>query len=122
MAWNLDPLSKARLEALGRPVRVGLIGAGKFGSMFLAQVPRTPGRVVAAIADLSANRAPSACATVGWSDELNLIPEKNLFCPQNIVLSFSAFSGTGSTTSQCSMILPSATRKMLTIALPRSPG
>ena len=27
----------------GRPVRVGLIGAGKFGSMYLSQAPRTPG-------------------------------------------------------------------------------
>ena len=29
--------------AEGRPIRVGLIGAGKFGSMYLAQIPRTPG-------------------------------------------------------------------------------
>ena len=28
-------------ETDGKPVRVGLIGAGKFGSMFLAQVPTT---------------------------------------------------------------------------------
>ena len=27
----------------GRPIRVGLIGAGKFGSMYLAQAQRTPG-------------------------------------------------------------------------------
>ena len=26
-----------------RPIRVGLIGAGKFGAMYLAQIPRTPG-------------------------------------------------------------------------------
>ena len=31
----------------GNPVRVGLIGAGKFGSMFLSQVPTTPGLEVA---------------------------------------------------------------------------
>ena len=24
-----------------KPIRVGLIGAGKFGSMYLAQIPRT---------------------------------------------------------------------------------
>ena len=30
-------------QAEGRPVRIGLIGAGKFGSMYLAQIPRTPG-------------------------------------------------------------------------------
>ena len=38
--------------AQGRPVRVGLIGAGKFGSMYLAQVPRTLGVHLVAIADL----------------------------------------------------------------------
>ena len=35
----------AKLETraqAGRPVRVGLIGAGKFGSMYLSQAPRTP--------------------------------------------------------------------------------
>ena len=30
-------------EAQGRPLRVGLIGAGKFAATYLAQVPRTPG-------------------------------------------------------------------------------
>ena len=39
--------------AQGKPVRVGLIGAGKFGSMYLAQVPRTPGVHLVGIADLS---------------------------------------------------------------------
>ena len=39
---NLHRLLGQRLEA-GRPVRIGLIGAGKFGSMFLSQVPTTPG-------------------------------------------------------------------------------
>jgi predicted homoserine dehydrogenase-like protein len=55
--------------AEGRPVRVGLIGAGKFGSMFLAQVPSTPGIEVAAIADLAPDRARDACRLVGWSEE-----------------------------------------------------
>ncbi len=36
-----------------RPVRVGLIGAGKFGSMYLSQAPRTPGIHLVAVADLS---------------------------------------------------------------------
>ena len=65
---NLHRLLARRLEA-GRPVRVGLIGAGKFGSMFLAQVPSTPGIEVAAIADLAPDRAREACRRVGWSDE-----------------------------------------------------
>jgi len=52
----------------GRPVRVGLVGAGKFGSMFLSQVPATPGLAVCAIADLDPDRARAACREVGWSD------------------------------------------------------
>ena len=51
-----------------RPVRVGLIGAGKFGSMFLAQVPTTPGLEVSTIVDLDVERARRACRTVGWDD------------------------------------------------------
>jgi predicted homoserine dehydrogenase-like protein len=50
----------------GEPVRVGLIGAGKFGSMFLSQVPTTPGLRVSAVADLDPDRARGACANVGW--------------------------------------------------------
>ena len=65
---NLYRLLQKRTEA-GRPVRVGLIGAGKFGSMFLSQVPTTPGLEVAAIADLSPDRARQACRNVGWNDE-----------------------------------------------------
>jgi predicted homoserine dehydrogenase-like protein len=64
---NLYSLLRKRVEA-GRPVRVGLIGAGKFGSMFLSQVPTTPGLEVAAIADLSPDRARAACRSVGWDD------------------------------------------------------
>ena len=64
---NLHRLLGKRLEA-GRPVRVGLIGAGKFGSMFLAQVPSSPGIEVAAIADLAPDRAREACRRVGWTD------------------------------------------------------
>jgi predicted homoserine dehydrogenase-like protein len=52
--------------AAGKPVRVGLIGAGKFGSMYLAQVPRTPGVHLAGIADLSPAGARRNLARVGW--------------------------------------------------------
>jgi predicted homoserine dehydrogenase-like protein len=55
--------------AAGKPVRVGLIGAGKFGSMYLAQVPRTPGMQVVAIADLSPAGARRNLARVGWPEE-----------------------------------------------------
>ena len=52
------------------PVKVALIGAGKFGSMFLSQVPTTAGLEVAVIADLKPENAIKACKNVGWSNEL----------------------------------------------------
>jgi predicted homoserine dehydrogenase-like protein len=52
-----------------RPVRIGLIGAGKFGSMYLAQVPRTPGVHLVGIADLSPVGARANLARVGWEAE-----------------------------------------------------
>lgn len=55
--------------AQGRPIRVGLIGAGKFGSMYLAQVPRTPGVHLVGIADLSPEAACRNLARVGWQAE-----------------------------------------------------
>ena len=55
--------------AQGKPVRIGLIGAGKFGSMYLAQVPRTPGVHLAGIADLSPDAARANLARVGWKPE-----------------------------------------------------
>ena len=58
----------AKLQARGRPVRVGLIGSGKFGSMFLNQVPTTPGLEVTVIADLNPDRAHAAMVHVGWDD------------------------------------------------------
>ncbi len=65
---NLYRLLQLRVAA-GKPVRVGLIGAGKFGSMFLAQVPSTPGIEVAVIADLAPDCAKQACRHVGWDSE-----------------------------------------------------
>src|ERR1700704_2072666 len=62
---NLHHLLNAR-HAAGKPVRVALIGAGKFGSMFLSQVPHTPGLEVPVIVDLDPDRAREACRTVGW--------------------------------------------------------
>jgi predicted homoserine dehydrogenase-like protein len=59
----------ARAEA-NEPVRVGLIGAGKFGSMFLSQVPTTPGLKVSVIADLNPDNARKTCKSVGWNDAL----------------------------------------------------
>jgi predicted homoserine dehydrogenase-like protein len=56
-------------QARGRPVRAGLIGAGKFGSMFLSQVPTISGLEVTAIADLDVGRARAACRAVGWTGD-----------------------------------------------------
>jgi predicted homoserine dehydrogenase-like protein len=64
---NLTTLLAARQQS-GRPIRAALIGAGKFGSMFLSQVPTIPGLEVTAIADLDPKRAQNACRTVGWDE------------------------------------------------------
>jgi len=58
-----------RRAAEGRPIRVALIGAGKFGSMYLAQVPRTPGVQLLGIADLSPDAARANLARVGWEPQ-----------------------------------------------------
>ena len=62
---NLFRLLQAR-HAAGKPVRVALIGAGKFGSMFLSQVPHTRGLEVPVIVDLDPDRAKDSCRAVGW--------------------------------------------------------
>jgi predicted homoserine dehydrogenase-like protein len=53
----------------GNPVRVGLIGAGKFGAMFLSQALRTPGLELAGIADLFPDRARAALENVGGATD-----------------------------------------------------
>ncbi|MGZ8228379.1 MAG: NAD(P)H-dependent oxidoreductase [Burkholderiales bacterium] len=65
---NLHALLCRRAEQ-GKPLRVALIGAGKFGSMFLSQAYRTRGVHVIAIADLDPARARAALARVGWRAE-----------------------------------------------------
>jgi predicted homoserine dehydrogenase-like protein len=54
-------------QSAGKPIRVALIGAGKFGSMYLAQVPKTPGLHLVAIADLSPTNAKANLDRVGWN-------------------------------------------------------
>jgi len=56
-------------QAAGRPVTVGLIGAGKFGTMFLSQARLTQGMQVAGVADLDVTRARSQLNTAGWPAE-----------------------------------------------------
>jgi len=65
---NLHRLLLQR-AADGKPLRVALIGAGKFGSMFLSQVRRTPGLHLVAICDLAPQRAKESLQRVGWPAE-----------------------------------------------------
>jgi predicted homoserine dehydrogenase-like protein len=65
---NLHRMLLERAEKKG-PIRVGLIGAGKFGTMFLAQVRLTPGMQILGIADLNLERAREACRRTGWPAE-----------------------------------------------------
>ncbi len=65
---NLSSMMQQRV-ASGRPVRVGLIGAGKFGSMVLAQAQRIDGFHVVAVADLDVGKARASLARVGWPEE-----------------------------------------------------
>ena len=52
-----------------KSIKVGLIGAGKFGSMYLSQIPTTPGVHLVGIADLSPQQVKSNLARVGWKPE-----------------------------------------------------
>ena len=65
---NLARLLAARAAAQ-RPVTVGVIGAGKFGAMFLAMAARSPGIHVAVIADLAPARARENLTRIGWAPE-----------------------------------------------------
>jgi len=63
---NLFAKLQAR-EAQGKPLRIGVIGAGKFAAMYLAQVPRTPGVHVVGIADLKPGNAKANLERTGWT-------------------------------------------------------
>jgi predicted homoserine dehydrogenase-like protein len=65
---NLSRLLAARAAA-GKPITVGVIGAGKFGAMFLAMAARSPGIHVAVIADLAPAKARDNLTRIGWSPE-----------------------------------------------------
>src|SRR5499427_10953613 len=56
--------------AQNKPLRIGLIGAGKFGAMYLSQIPTTPGIHLLGIADLSPPRARENLARLGWKPEV----------------------------------------------------
>jgi len=70
---NLSRMLDARAAA-GRPITVGVIGAGKFGAMFLAMAVRRPGVHVAVIADLSPARARANLERIGWEKDRAAAP------------------------------------------------
>jgi predicted homoserine dehydrogenase-like protein len=70
---NLYHLLQQR-AATKRPIQIGLIGAGKFGTMFLAQARLTPGMHILGIADLNVERARGACGSTGWPAEQYAAP------------------------------------------------
>lgn len=63
---NLFELLSKRGDAAD-PVRVGVIGAGKFASMFFAQAHTTPGIHIVGIVDLSLERARASLERTGWA-------------------------------------------------------
>lgn len=65
---NLSHMLAHRAQS-GRPLRVALIGAGKFGSMYLTQARLTVGVHITAIVDLDPGRARATLATCGWPEE-----------------------------------------------------
>ena len=65
---NLFNKLKERAAA-GNPIRVGMIGAGKFGTMFLAQALRIPAIHVVGVVDLNPENAKSNMKLVGWPNE-----------------------------------------------------
>ncbi|MBI3198513.1 MAG: flagellar biosynthesis protein FlgA [Rhodospirillales bacterium] len=65
---NLHRLLAER-AAGNKPLHVGLIGAGKFGTMFLSQARRMPGVHLMGVADLAPDRARENLRRVGWDAE-----------------------------------------------------
>ncbi|WP_020671455.1 NAD(P)H-dependent oxidoreductase [Amycolatopsis nigrescens] len=61
---------RARERELGRPVRIGLVGAGQMGLGFVVQAGRIPGMEIAAIADIAPDRGVRAFARAGRGDVL----------------------------------------------------
>ena len=64
-----------RREAQQRPIRLALVGAGKFGTMILAQLRLMHGVKLCALADLDAERARAAVSRAGWDPSRFLAAE-----------------------------------------------
>ena len=65
---NLYSLLQNR-EHSNTPIRVGIIGAGKFATMFMSQIMRTPGMNLVAVCDLNLERVRNNLHTVGFSEQ-----------------------------------------------------
>jgi predicted homoserine dehydrogenase-like protein len=65
---NLFTLMQKRTAEAG-PIRVGVIGAGKFASMFLTQALHTDGIHVVGVADINVPKARDALHRTGWPQE-----------------------------------------------------
>ena len=56
----------------GNSFRIGVIGLGKFATMFLSQAKSTPGIEITAVADLDFKKAEAAIRTAGFEKNLNI--------------------------------------------------
>ena len=65
---NLYSLLKER-ETAANPIKVGVVGAGKFATMFMSQVIRTPGMRLVAVCDLNTERAKQNLLTAGFESD-----------------------------------------------------
>jgi predicted homoserine dehydrogenase-like protein len=65
---ELYTLLKKR-DVAGKPIRVGVIGTGIYGSMFLSQLKFIPGMQLVCVAELQIEKARQNCIRAGWSEE-----------------------------------------------------
>lgn len=66
MGYTKDLLAREARE--GRPIRVGVVGAGQMGSGMIAQIFQTSGMTVAAVADIVVDKAEAALKAAGATD------------------------------------------------------
>jgi predicted homoserine dehydrogenase-like protein len=55
--------------AANKPIRVGIIGAGRYGAMYVAQSKFIPGIQIVGVADLDLNKAKKSLIDSGWAAE-----------------------------------------------------
>ena len=66
----------AKREADGQPIRVGIIGAGKFGGGLVVQLSQVPGMVASVVADIDLQRARQAYGACG-TDAAEIVAAKS---------------------------------------------